>query len=35
MFSSLEGKALDIVIDAMEIKNFQSGDTVINQGDDG
>lgn len=35
MFSGLEGKALDIVIDAMEIKTFQTGDNVINQGDDG
>ena len=35
MFSSLEGKALEIVIDAMEIRSFQPGDSVIKQGDDG
>jgi hypothetical protein len=35
MFNNLEGKALEIVIDAMEIRTFQNGDSVINQGDDG
>lgn len=35
MFSSLEGKALQIVIDAMEIKTFQPGEFIIKQGEDG
>jgi hypothetical protein len=30
MLGQLEGKALDIVVDAMEIKEFSIGDNVIN-----
>lgn len=29
MFNSLEGKALEIVIDAMEIKTFKPSEKVI------
>lgn len=35
LFRSLEEKETDIVIDAMEEKNFKAGDTVISQGEDG
>ena len=35
MFSSLDDKELEIVIDAMELKEFGPGDKVIQQGDDG
>jgi cAMP-dependent protein kinase regulator len=35
MFKCLEEKDLSIIIDAMEAKNFQPGDTVIQEGDDG
>lgn len=35
MFNAIEGKALEIVIDAMEVKTFQPGETLITQGDDG
>lgn len=35
MFSSLDDKELEIVIDAMELKEFGQGDKVIQQGDDG
>lgn len=35
MFSSLEKKDQDIVIGAMEIKNYQKGDNVIKEGDEG
>lgn len=35
MFSSLERRDQDIVIDAMEVKNYKNGDNVINEGDEG
>ena len=35
MFKYLEEKDLDIIIDAMEAKNFHPGDSVIKEGDDG
>lgn len=35
MFSSLEKKDQDIVINAMEVKNYQNGDNVIKEGDEG
>ena len=35
MFSALEEKELAIVIDAMEVKEFKEGDTIMTQGDDG
>lgn len=35
LFNSLEGKDVDIVINAMEEKRFSSGETVIEQGDKG
>jgi cAMP-dependent protein kinase regulator len=35
MFNSLDEKDLQTVIDAMEEKKFNSGDTVINQGENG
>jgi len=35
LFSSLDEKDLDIVINAMEVKTFEPSSTVIKQGDDG
>lgn len=35
MFSALDNKEREIVIDAMEEKKFNAGDTVITQGEDG
>lgn len=35
LFRSLEEKETDIVIDAMEEKNFKGGETIITQGEDG
>lgn len=35
MFSAIDEKEQDIVIDAMEEMNFKTGDTVIQQGEDG
>ena len=35
MFSSLDDKDQDIVIDAMEHKDFKTGDIIIRYGDDG
>eukprot|EP01015_Nassula_variabilis_P011504 TRINITY_DN1933_c0_g1_i2.p2 TRINITY_DN1933_c0_g1~~TRINITY_DN1933_c0_g1_i2.p2 ORF type:complete len:255 (+),score=68.22 TRINITY_DN1933_c0_g1_i2:64-828(+) len=34
-FSALDDKEQNIIIDAMEIKDFNAGDTIIKQGDDG
>lgn len=35
MFANLDDKELKIVIDAMEVKNFDQGDVIIKQKDDG
>ena len=35
MFQHLEKEDLNVVIDAMEERKFQNGDSVIKQGDDG
>lgn len=35
MFNTLDEKDKHIIVDAMAIKNFQEGDYVIKQGDDG
>lgn len=35
MFNALEENELNIVIDAMDVKEVNSGDLIINQGDDG
>ena len=35
LFSNLENKDLDIIINAMEIKKVKAGEQVIKQGDDG
>lgn len=35
MFSALDEKERDIVIDAMEESKFAKGESVIKQGDDG
>jgi len=35
MFSNLDKKDLKVVIDAMEVKDFEEGKTIIKQGDDG
>ena len=35
MFSNLDPKNQDIVVNAMEIKNYNQNDKVIQQGDDG
>jgi cAMP-dependent protein kinase regulator len=35
MFASLDEKEMQIVLDAMEVKEYSSGDSVIIQGDDG
>ena len=35
MFSALEAQELNIVIDAMDVKQVHSGDTIIRQGEDG
>jgi cAMP-dependent protein kinase regulator len=35
MFSALDEKEKDIVIDAMAEHKFQKGDKIIKQGDDG
>ena len=35
MFNTLDEKNQDIIINAMEIKDFKKGDTIIKQGDDG
>ena len=35
MFKNLEEKELNIVIDAMAVKEFKENDMVITEGDDG
>ena len=35
MFKYLEEKDLDIIVDVMEAKNFEPGEIVIKEGDDG
>lgn len=35
VFTALEGKSIDIVIDSMEEKAIRAGETVIKEGDDG
>ena len=35
IFNALDGKELEVVVDAMEEKKFQSGAPVIKQGDEG
>lgn len=35
MFSALDEKDFEIVINAMDLVQFKTGDTVIKQGDDG
>lgn len=35
MFSALEEQEMNIVIDAMDVKNVTAGELIINQGDDG
>jgi cAMP-dependent protein kinase regulator len=35
MFKNLDTQELEIIIQAMEILNFNAGDTIIKQGEDG
>lgn len=35
MFANLDDKEMQIVLDAMEVKEYAAGDAVITQGDDG
>lgn len=35
MFNALEEQEMNIVIDAMDVKNVQAGDLIIRQGEDG